>query len=254
MSCHLHGLSVLVTRPAGQADVLCELIEQAHGRPVRFPAVEILSPEESGEAARVLASAAQAHLLVFVSANAVRHAFALLPEILPAGLEIAAVGRATAGALEALGLEPTLVPEGRYDSEGLLALPGLQEMNGRRVILVRGQGGRELLRRELEARGAEVVYAEVYRRQCARRSAANLVASWGELVQAVTVTSVAILECLWQLLDEEGKELLCKTPLVVLSERIAARARELGCEWVRVTEQAGDRAILQSLCKLVENP
>jgi len=254
MSCHLQGLSVLVTRPGEQADTLCELIEKTHGRPVRFPVLEILPPRDPDRAQRVLAGASATDLLIFVSANAVRYAFPLLPDTLPASLAIAAVGRATARALEEAGLDPTLVPARRYDSEGLLSLPELKQVAGRRVIIVRGEGGRELLRRALEERGAEVAYAEVYRRQCAQRSAANLVASWDSLVQAVTATSVEILDCLWGLLDESGRERLRHTPLVVLSERIAARARELGCSLVRVTEQADDRAILRALCKLVENP
>ena len=254
MDCHLQGLSVLVTRPAEQADALCELIEKAHGRPVRFPALEILPPADAAAVADLLQRAAEADLLIFVSANAVRHAFPLLPDVLPAGLAIAAVGQATARALEEAGLEPTMVPAQRLDSEGLLSLPGLQQMAGRRVIIVRGEGGRELLRQALEERGAEVVYAEVYRRRCASRGTANLVASWDRLVQAVTVTSVEILDCLWNLLDDSGRERLHLTPLVVLSERIAARASELGCNRVQVTEQAGDHAILQALCKLVEKP
>jgi uroporphyrinogen-III synthase len=153
-----------------------------------------------------------------------------------------------------VGLEPTLVPTERYDSDGLLALPRLQRMAGREVIVVRGQGGRERLRRVLEARGARVAYAEIYRRRCTERSAHNLLASWSRLVQAVTVTSVEILECLWRLLGEEGRPLLRATPLVVLSERIAVRARELGCRQVRVTARAGDHAILESLCELAEEP
>lgn len=252
MSCDLRGLSVLVTRPSEQADALCELIEQARGRPVRLPVLEILPPRDPEAAGRLLQEAAKADLLIFVSANAVRHAFPLLPDMLPAGLSIAAVGRATARALEEVGLEPTLVPAGRFDSEGLLALPELGEMEQKRVIIVRGEGGRERLRRTLEERGARVDYAEVYRRSCVRRNTANLVASWEAMVQAVTVTSVGILECLWDLLDERGKSLLRDTHLVVLSERIADRARDLGCRRVVVTKQAGERAILRALCKLAE--
>ena len=251
---HLRGLSVLVTRPREQADALCEAIEGAHGRPVRFPALEILPPEDPQAAQAVLAKAAEADLLIFVSANAAHFAFDLLPDILPQGLAIAAVGRATARALEAIGLEPNLVPEGRYDSEGLLALPQLQAMSGRRVIIVRGEGGRETLRQVLEERGAQVSYAEVYRRRCAKRSSQNLVANWSSLVEAVVVTSVQSLHCLWDLLGEAGQAKLRATPLVVLSERIAQAARALGCDQVRVTAQADDHAILDCLFELVESP
>ncbi len=252
MSGRLHGLSVLVTRPREQSDALCALIERAGGRPVRFPAVEILPPTDPEAARALLAGAAGADLLIFVSANAVRHAFDLLPEILPETVQVAAVGRATARALEAVGLEPTLVPETRYDSEGLLALPALQQMAGRRVIIVRGEGGRELLRQELQARGAEVACAEVYRRRCTERSARNLVAGWPVLVQAAVVTSVELFDCLWERLGEEGQGLLRQTPLVVIGERIAGHARERGCTAVTVAAQASDHAILEALCALAE--
>ena len=254
MTCHLQGLSVLVTRPREQADALCERIERAHGRPVRFPVLEIVPLPDLEPARRVLARAEEADLLIFISANAVRHAFPLLPEALPAGLQVAAVGQATARALAEIGLTPDLLPEGRFDSEGLLALPQLQEMTGKRVIIVRGEGGRETLRETLEARGAEVLYAELYRRRCSERSAASLVDQWDRMAQTVVVTSVAVFDCLWSLLGPAGQERLRQTPLVVLSERIARKARELGCRQVVVTGQADDDAILESLCALVKSP
>ncbi|WP_457673305.1 uroporphyrinogen-III synthase [Thiolapillus sp.] len=251
MSCDLRGMSVLVTRPAAQADPLCSLIEKAHGRPVRFPAMEIL-PLDSEDARQVLAQAATADLLVFISANAVSHAFPLLPEALPLDLPVAAIGEATARRLEEYGLPATLVPAGRFDSEGLLALPELRDMKGRKVIILRGRGGREKLRTELQARGAEVVYAEVYERRVPRRSAANLLQGWERLVDVVTVTSSQVLDNLLQMLGEEGLPLLARTPLVVLSERTAEHAHDLGCREIWVTEQAGDRGILQTLCEIRE--
>ncbi len=251
MSCDLAGLSVLVTRPREQADALCEAIEAARGRPVRLPAIEIEPPGDPERAAAVLAGADRVDLLIFVSANAARRAFDLLPEILPETVRIAAVGRATARALDELGLPPDLVPAERYDSEGLLALPELQRMAGRRVIIVRGEGGRETLRETLEARGARVDYAEVYRRRCARRDTTNLERNWSALAEVVVVTSVEVLDCLWGMLGNTGRRQLCDTPLVVLSRRIADHARQLGCRRVVVTARADDHAILDSLCALV---
>lgn len=251
MSCHLRGLSVLVTRPEAQADGLCELIEQAHGRPVRFPAMEI-QPLTDPDAAQLLQQLAQTDLLIFISANAVQYAFPLLPDELPIGLQIAALGRATAFALEEVGLSPDLMPEKRFDSEGLLALPMLQEMAGKRVVIVRGEGGRELLKSTLEARGARVDYAEVYRRSLPRRNPANLIAGWGRLVDVVTATSSQLLDNLWALLGVPGQALLKETPLVVLSRRTAEHAQQLGCRKVYLAEEASDRGILRTLCRLAE--
>jgi uroporphyrinogen-III synthase len=247
--CHLGGLSVLVTRPARQAEQLCQLIEQAHGRPVRFPALEILGPADKAAARAELAGAASADLLVFVSANAVSYAFPLLPDQLPLDIAVAAVGEATAAALTGVGLDPTLVPQ-RMDSEGLLALPALQSMNGRRVYLLRGNGGRELIADTLAERGARVSQVEVYRRQLPQRPAgvANLVGNWDRLVDVVTATSNAVLDNLFTLLGEQGAPRLRDTPLVVISERMAQHAAKLGCTRVRVAASARDHDLLQALC------
>ena len=253
MNCHLHGLGVLVTRPADQAEKLCEMIEAAHGRPLRFPAMEIVPADDPHIARETFLRLGPESLLLFVSVNAVAHAFPLLPDELPLVLQIAAIGAATAAALDAHGLPATLMPEQRFDSEGLLALDALQHLRGREVIIVRGKGGRELLKQELEKRGARVLYAEVYERRLPRRSADNLVRNWKQLVGAVTVTSSEMLDNLLQLLGAEGEELLRGTPLVVLSERTAEHAFNLGCGKVWVADMAGDRGILQTLCEIVED-
>lgn len=247
--CHLGGLSVLVTRPARQAEQLCKLIEQAHGRPVRFPALEILGPADKVGARTELAGASRADLLVFVSANAVDYAFPLLPDQLPLDIAIAAVGDATAAALARVGLDPTLVPQ-RMDSEGLLALPALQSMTGRRVYVLRGNGGRELIADTLAGRGARVSQVEVYRRQLPQRPAGvtNLVNNWDRLVDVVTATSNAVLDNLFTLLGEQGAQRLRETRLVVVSERMARHAAELGCERIRVAATARDQDLLLALC------
>jgi uroporphyrinogen-III synthase len=216
---------------------------------VRFPALEILGPADKAAARAELAGAASADLLVFVSANAVSYAFPLLPDQLPLDIAVAAVGEATAAALTGVGLDPTLVPQ-RMDSEGLLALPALQSMNGRRVYLLRGNGGRELIADTLAERGARVSQVEVYRRQLPQRPAgvANLVGNWDRLVDVVTATSNAVLDNLFTLLGEQGAPRLRDTPLVVISERMAQHAAKLGCTRVRVAASARDHDLLQALC------
>ena len=252
--CNLAGLNVLVTRPAHQSDGLCDLIQAAHGRPVRFPALEILGPADKQAARRDLQDVGRADLLVFVSANAVQYAFPLLPEQLPVDIDVAAVGSATAQALNDVGLEPTLVPQ-RMDSEGLLELPALQSVQGRLVFILRGNGGRELLADTLAERGADVRQVEVYRRQLPQRqtAAANLVRSWSQLVQVVTATSNAILDNLFTLLGDAGAAQLRATPLVVVSQRMAEHAVGRGCEIVYVANSARDADLLAALCEVNED-
>ncbi len=252
MSCHLQGLGVLVTRPAGQADGLCEMIEKAHGRPLRFPAMEIVPVEKQQQAAEVLQQVNTTDVLIFVSVNAVEYAFPLLPDEIPLKVQVAAIGAATAACLDEYGLSVSLVPDQQFDSEGLLAMDALGDMQNKKVIIVRGQGGRELLKETLEQRGAQVQYAEVYQRRIPQRNPANLLQNWANMVDVVTVTSSEVLDNLLQMLGEQGLDILAKTPLLVLSQRTADYAKSLGCRRLMLAAQAGDRGILQALCEFVE--
>ena len=252
MSCDLQGLSVLVTRPVKQAYSLCELIERHHGRPIRFPAIEITAAADPEQARASLATAGQADMLIFVSANAVEYAFPLLPDILPGGLVIGAIGRATARKLDEYGLEPGLLPRSGYDSEGLLALDELQDMGGKQVVIVRGDGGRSKLKDELEQRGARVEYAEVYRRLIPDRNPANLLHGWDRLIDVVSVTSNESLDNLFTMLGGEGRDKLLSTPLLVVSQRMARHAETLGCQYIYLADNASDGAILAELCLLLK--
>jgi len=156
------------------------------------------------------------------------------------------VGAATAQALAALGCAPDLMPE-HYDSEGLLALPALAHPAGQRVLIVRGEGGRALLGETLAGRGAQVYFAEVYRRGLPAVDAGPLLACWERDVQVVTVTSGEILDNLARLLGAAGRSRLCTTPLVVISERLQQAATALGVAQVMRAAGADDAALLAAL-------
>lgn len=247
--CDLAGRGVLVTRPRAQAAGLCDLIVAAGGRAIAFPTIEI---EAAGDAERARGLlAAPADLLFFASRNAVDYALPLLPGgVLPTRPRLAAVGQATAAALTAAGRAPDLVPAGRYDSESLLALPALQELAGLRALIVRGEGGRPLLGETLRARGAEVAYAEVYRRALPEVQPATILAGWEREVQFVTATSGEILDNLLRMLGAAGRDRLLATPLAVVSERTRQEALRLGFARVELAERADDSALVQALCRL----
>jgi uroporphyrinogen-III synthase len=246
--CDLSGIGVLVTRPAGQAETLCRLIETAGGRPIPLPTALIL-PVSDPELARAQLTASW-DLIVFVSRNAVEQALALLPGgRLPEGPTIAAVGHATARALARAGREPDLIPGGRFDSEALLAMDALEDVLGSRILIVRGVGGRPTLGETLARRGARVAYAEVYRRVLPEIDPTPLLAHWHRDIQLATATSDDILNNLLELVTPKGREALLATPLVVVSERTALLARSLGFARVEVAERAGDEEILAALCR-----
>lgn len=228
----LHGRGVLVTRPAHQADTLCRLIEEAGGRAIRFPVLAIAPPHDMTVPLATVARLAQYELAIFVSPNAVEYGLDLIEAQggLPAGLRLAVVGEGSARALRArLGRGPDLQPTERYDSEGLLALPELQQVAGWRVVIFRGDGGRELLGQTLRERGAAVEYAEVYRRERPSADAQALAAQLAAgAVDIVTVTSSEGLRNLLELAGVTNAAQLKLLPLVVVSERTAGLAKDLG--------------------------
>ncbi|WPL17542.1 Uroporphyrinogen-III synthase [Thiorhodovibrio winogradskyi] len=245
--CNLRGRGVLVTRPAHQAEGLCRLIEAAGGRALRFP-VLVIEPTRNPAAQTLLAE--HWDLVYFVSPNAVTFAHAQVDDCQPwlHAERVAAVGGGTARALQATGRTADLAPSGRFESEEVMALPELARMDGQRVLIVRGEGGRGLMAETLRQRGARVSIAEVYRRRCPEVDPQPLLARWSEEVDWVTVTSEQILRNLMAILGPAGRERLLVTPLVVIAKRTAEAARSLGFRDVVLAGRASDEAILAALC------
>ncbi len=242
----LAGMGILVTRPKAQANGLCHLIEQAGGRAFRFPAVDILPATEPTPAYELLRR--EWDLVLYVSANAVNFASALATG-LPHARHNGAVGRATARTLASHGKRACLVPD-QPDSEGLLALPELHAVQGRHVLIVRGEDGRSLLGDTLVERGAQVRYAEVYRRAVPDTDPAPLLASWRQDIHAVIVTSLGLLTNLRQMLGEQGLPLLADTPLLVISERMQHTAEHMGLQRIYRAMAADDTSLLTVLYNL----
>ncbi len=242
----LRGLRIAVTRPRDQAAQLAQSIAQAGGVPLSFPLLEIEAAELTPVLREQLSRLTQVNLAIFISPNAVQHGMAALRAVgieLPASLKIAAVGQGSAKALREQGVAGVIVPAEQFDSEGLLALPELQQVAGRRVMIFRGNGGRELLGDTLAARGAAVEYVECYRRGRPQQDGAALLAAAPD---AVTVTSSEALGYLWDMLDEAARAVLCDTPLFVPHARIAELAQRQGWRQV-LTTASGDDGLLAGL-------
>jgi uroporphyrinogen-III synthase len=248
--CNLSGCGVLVTRAEHQAGPLCEGIAALGGRPIRFPALAILGPAAPEAVRAQLARLPTYDLALFVSPNAVRHGLELWgDQPWPPGVQVGAVGEGSARRLRERGIDLALVPTQGFDSEALLALPELQQVAGKRVLILRGNGGRPLLGDGLRARGAVVDYAEVYRRVRPEIDPQPLLRSWRDQVQVVTTTSGEVLENLWTTLGGAGQPLLATTPLVVISQGMRRRAVELGMQRVILAAAADDAAVIEAICR-----
>jgi len=260
---NLAGTRVLVTRPAHQAKKLAAAIRDAQGIPVLFPVLAIVAPSAPQDAAAVLSNLGEhggVDLLIFVSANAVDNALDLLPpQGRPAQPTYIAIGQATADAMREAGLSVDVLPKNGYHSEGLLALPELRDVAGKRVIIVRGEGGRTVLGDTLRERGAEVAYAEVYTRELPHAGANEfdqLCADPGiDLCIATSneaLTNLCAMSAPGQTADTDaapcGNSKLLALPLLVISERTAALAVKLGFHnGIIVAEEASETALVAAI-------
>jgi uroporphyrinogen-III synthase len=221
----LEGLGIVITRPREPAEALAAVLAREGAHPFVFPALAIEDVEPSPASRDALATLGRASLAIFVSAHAVEKGVAAAHAAgpWPPGLGVAAVGEATAEALRNSGFARVISPAERHDSDGLLALPELAEVRGRRIVVFRGEGGRERIREELEARGAAVKYVECYRRVRPRVDPSALVAAWdrGE-VQAVSALSGETLENFVAMMGEAGVRRLGTATLVVPHAAVAA--------------------------------
>jgi len=250
-SSSLQYCGVLVTRPAHQAGVLCQRIEQLGGRAIPFPVLEITEPEDKRSLEASVVRLDDFDIAIFISANAVERALKhiLAQRDWPAAVRIAVIGKRSAEALESFGLQADLCPQTRFNSEALLELDALQDMAGWRVVIFRGNGGREYLAETLRERGAEVQYVEAYRRLRPEAHSASLVEAWrAGKIDVVQVNSVESLKNLFAMLDDEGQTLLRETPLLVVSERMLPVAERMGfTQAVLLAANATDDAVLDAL-------
>ena len=207
--------------------------------------MEIEALPES-EIASVLKRLGHFDLIVFVSPNAVRVA---LPRMLTRGgiplqAKVAAVGPGTAAELKKNGVENIISPQEGADSEALLGELSDVRLEGARMLIVRGQGGREFLADALRARGAAVEYFECYRRIKPVRDTRELV-SWldRDAIKACLATSSSIIENLFEMAGIAGRSRLCAVPFFVPHPRVAVTAFSQGAQCVFVAG-SGDEALV----------
>lgn len=209
---------MLVTRPRTQAVELVAAIENAGGSTFCFPVLDIAAIDENIVSANA-AALAKPDIVVFVSRNAVEYGLKYTD-----GGKIAAIGPATASAVTAAGHFVDIQPAAGFDSEHLLAEPMLQDVANKRIRIIRGGAGRELLAEKLAARGAEVDYLSVYERRLpdvSKQTLADLESRWrtGEIA-VITVMSVQSFQNLVSLLPAWCESQLETTPLVTPASRV----------------------------------
>ena len=258
MSAPLAGRGVVISRPAGEAQRLAALIREAGGEPLLFPAMEILDAPDAAPLDALIDRLDDKDMAIFISPSAVQKAAARITarRPWPAALRCAAIGPGGVRALQGVGVREVIAPAARdgsnqYDSEALLASPFMQAVRGLRIVIFRGDGGRDLLGDTLIERGALVEYAVCYRRGAPTWLPDTLRdARQRHTVAAVIVTSSEGLRHFHRHIGADGQAWLRDTLMVVPHPRIGVVAHELGI--TRVVESAsGDEAMVRTLLKHV---
>lgn len=161
----LFGKTVVVTRPQDQSAALAAPLRSAGAGVICLPTIEIVPPKDFSALDRAITHLDSYHWLIFTSANGVRAFLERLDhsnaDLRALRANLAAIGPATSAALERLHLKVDVTaPE--FVAEGLLAaLPA--DLSGQKILLARAAVARDVLPRELLARGATVDVVDAYR-------------------------------------------------------------------------------------------
>jgi len=252
----LQGLDILVTRPTDAAEPLCARL-QSIGARCHQTAVMQITPLRSQAQEQAIKSLLldfdRYQFAIFISQNAVRYGLDWIDRFWPQpphGQRYLAIGAATARALNGSFLGPVESAANAMNSEALLALPSLQNINGQRVIIFRGLGGRETLAQTLLERGAEVDYCELYDRQVPENLKQQLMSvGFNQTTQKclLTVHSGESLSNLSAAISNSLLEAWRNIPLLVPGERVAGMARELGFDRIVVAENASDSCVVDTI-------
>jgi uroporphyrinogen-III synthase len=229
---------VLITRPAQQAQSLCAAITRLGGQTLLLPTIAIADVQINRDQLQQLA---QQDIAIFISVNAVQKTAGIIKQW-PAQCKIAAIGTATAQALCDLNWPVHIVPAEQFNSEALLAMPALQQVANKKIMLFRGEDGRELLANTLRARGARITEIVVYRRVLPVIDQLPNIKN----VHVIVCTSSAALQNLCKLFAAD-KQLLFNKKLLVSSHRMADFAQQLGFTKLLIAANATNEAIVNTL-------
>ncbi|WP_117236436.1 uroporphyrinogen-III synthase [Vibrio maerlii] len=239
-------MTVLVTRPAPQGQALCQMLDLTDIPTLYQPLITILPGAELDQLATMLTSA---DIVIAVSQHAIEHSQNVLSahnQAWPKKTYLA-IGQKTAHSLSTVAEQKVNYPE-TSDSEHFLLLPELQHIDGKKVLILRGNGGRELIKQALEEHGAIVSYCETYQRAPQEIECQQLVASWQQnSVDTIVVTSGEQLQLLMEQLPSVEHSWITQQYLVVPSSRIAQLANQFGFNKVEISQSASNQDITTAL-------
>jgi len=241
----LSNKTILITRPKGRENHLRQLIEQAGGKVIHYPVIHIQPPPEL-DITHLILLQKKLHsftVAIFISPTAVEQSQIYFPA-LPEHFTIVAIGSKTSEALQQQNI-PVDIEASEHNTESLLKDPFFQmpEIEGQRILIFRGNGGRALLGDTLTRRGAQVRYVETYQRELPPHP--PLTEQQITQLSAITISSNEGLDNLITLMEDPS--LIIDTPMVVPSPRAQTLARQHGFKTILCAKNATDEAAMNTL-------
>ena len=241
-------MTVLVTRPGEQGQELCSLLIKHGIKAIHHPLIAISSTPDRKAWLQHIDNVS---IIIAISQHAVQYAEQILinhNKSWPQRIIYLAVGQKTAHYLSICTQQKVHYPQQFSDSEHLLQLPELKHVKKQNVLILRGNGGRELIKDELTKRGAKVHYGETYKREYVPFDPASCVSEWeNQQVSQIVITSSEQLTYLCDPLTSKQLAWLNQRELYLPSQRVAKLARQRGFSQVRCIGSASNQDLLAAL-------
>ncbi|MFK5894069.1 MAG: uroporphyrinogen-III synthase [Pseudomonadota bacterium] len=264
---------IINTRPVRQAEALTKLLQKNDYEVVELPLIEIKDNVSDVNLHQLRTQIEKADLLIFISANAVIFYFKHFSLVASSQEEkgnsilnntsVAVIGKSTAEVFaQYAGRKADIIPDSGSDSESLLVQPCLNQLisqqgNKTNILIVRGQGGREFLAKQLRLKNAIVDYLEVYRRECPIYDESFLHNLWpcngsnrwnSKAIGFMIITSGESLDNLLQLTKKIEPSLILETNLLVIHKKIQKKSIQYGFSGrILVSKNASNPSIIQTL-------
>ncbi len=243
-------MKVLVVRPAPSCNELVNWLNQIQISAVAAPLLSFSIGAKSAELGKRLKAFSSGDLVIAVSQRAIHYAHQALEKAnisWPTDLTYIAIGETSAKTWLQLSNIKALIPK-TQDSEGLLQLPCIATPKAKNILILRGNGGRNLLGNHLKKSGIEPCYVETYQRHWDTKQAKIQALSWQKKqLDTLVVTSGEQLTSLFYSLDQKGQQWLHSCQLLVPSQRILSQAKTLGFTQVACTHSASNDSFFHAL-------
>ncbi|MCR3755581.1 MAG: uroporphyrinogen-III synthase [Sodalis sp. Psp] len=245
-------MSILVTRPSPAGEQLVNKLRACGKSAWHLPLINFMPGNDLPFLVERLTTLSDGDLLFIVSQHAVNYAHLWLIQqgiSWPARLQYYAVGHTTGLRLRSLSVLPVRYPKEGETSEDLLRLPALANIDGKRALILRGNGGREVLAHTLHQRGVQTIYCECYRRCPIHYNSEEQERRMRTLgIDTLVITSGEMLQQFYTSMPKYYRHsCLMQCRLIVVSERLAMLARLLGWSDIIVANAADNDALMRVL-------